>query len=131
MAVLGAFGDDDDGIAPAGFAPGLELLDHPLPPVIHIGRVFRDEHPIGAGGQPAHQRQVAAVAPHDFDDEGALVAGGGAADGVDGLGDAVQGRVGADGHIGAEHIVVDRADQADDAQVGMGLRLSRLRSASS
>ena len=47
------------------------------------------------------------------------MAGGGAADGIDGLGDAVQGGIGADGHIGAEHIVVNRADQPDDLQVGM------------
>ena len=53
---------------------------------------------------------------HDLDDEGALVAGGGAVDGVDGFGDAVQRSVGADGHVGAEHVVVDRADQPDDGQ---------------
>ena len=33
-------------------------------------------------------------------------------DRVDRLGDPVQGRVGADRHVGAEHVVVDRADQA-------------------
>ena len=37
------------------------------------------------------------------------------------LDDAVQRRVGADGHVGAEHVVVDGADQPDDGQVGMSV----------
>ena len=119
VAVARAFGDDHDGIAPPGPPPGFQPLAHQLAPVVDIRRVFGDQHPVCAGCQPAHQRQVAAVAPHHLDHKGALVAGGGAADGVDRFGDAVQGRIGADGHIRAEHVIVDRADQPDDLQVGM------------
>ncbi len=67
-----------------------------------------------------YKRQVTAVAAHHFDDEGALVAGGRAGDGIHGLGDAVQGAICADGHIGTGEIVVDRTDQPDDQQVGVG-----------
>ena len=35
------------------------------------------------------------------------------------LGDPVQGAIGADGHIGAAKVVIDRADEANDAQVGV------------
>ena len=50
------------------------------------------------------------------------MAGGRARDGVDGFGDAMQRRVRADGHVGAVHIVVDRADQPDDGEVAMLIR---------
>jgi len=46
---------------------------------------------------------------HDLHDEGALMRVGGTGNGVDGLDDAVQGRIRADGHVRATKIVVDRA----------------------
>ncbi len=82
-------------------------------------RALGDEQRVGAGGDRAHQREVAAVPAHHLDDEGALVARGRAADGVNRLGDAVERRVGADGHVGAGGVVVDRADQADHRQPRM------------
>ena len=102
---------------------GLEGVAHLLFPGVGFRRAFGDEDPVGPGGDGAHQGQVAAVAAHDLDHEGALVAGGGAGDGVDGLGDAVQGGIRADGHIRPEHVVVDRADQPGHDQVRMGLGL--------
>src|SRR4029450_1345477 len=60
--------------------------------------------------------QVAAVAAHDLDDEGALMARRGAVEGVERLDDAVQRRVGPEGHIGPEHVVVDRARYADEPE---------------
>ena len=90
-----------------------------------IGRVLRDEDVVGAAGDRAHQREIAAVPAHHLDDEAALVAGRGAGDGVDGLDDPVQRRVGTDRHVGADHVVVDRTDQSGDHQrrvpVGGGL----------
>jgi hypothetical protein len=65
------------------------------------------------------------VPAHHLDDEGALVTGRGAVQGVQGLDDAVQRGVGADRHVGAEHVVVDRADHPDQVQVLV--RLGRLR----
>jgi hypothetical protein len=62
------------------------------------------------------------VAAHDLDDEGALVGGGGGGELVDGVDDAVQRRVRADGHVGADHVVIDGADQSDDDQGGVGPR---------
>ena len=56
---------------------------------------------------------------HHLDDEGPLMAGCGAAQGVQRLDDAVQGGVGADRHVGAGHVVVDRADQPDQPQERM------------
>ena len=115
LSIRRPFGDHDDGVAAPGGAAGLERVDQGRLPVVP-GRAFRDEQGVGAGGDRAHQREVAAMAPHHLDDEGALVARGGAADCVNRLGDPVQGRVGADGHVGAGGVVVDGADQADHGQ---------------
>ena len=56
---------------------------------------------------------------HDLHDEGPLVGGGGWDDGVDGLDDPVEGRVGPDGHVGPAEVVVDRAHHAHDVEVGV------------
>ena len=40
---------------------------------------------------------------------------------LDCFGNAVQSRVGADGQIGAVHIVVDRADDSNNRQLGMAI----------
>ncbi len=107
LAVARPFGDDDHAVAPAHLSPLLQLLAHAQFPVVHVGRRLRDEHPVRAGGHGRHERQIAAVATHDLDDEAALVAGGGAGDGVGGVDDAMQGGVGSSGDVGAKHIVVD------------------------
>jgi hypothetical protein len=86
-----------------------------------LRRALGDEDPVRPGREPRHEREVAAVAPHDLDDERALVARGGRVQRVDRLGDAVQRGVGTDGHVGAEHVVVDRADEADQTQVRVGV----------
>jgi hypothetical protein len=71
------------------------------------------------------------VAAHDLDHKGPLMAGGGAQDGIQRLGDPVQGGVGPDRHVGPEHVVVDRADQPHQPQEGvrgghLGIHLARL-----
>ena len=53
---------------------------------------------------------------HHLDDEGALVAGRGAAQRIHRLDDPVQRGVGADRHVGAGHVVVDGSDQTDQTQ---------------
>ena len=63
------------------------------------------------------QSQEAGVAAHDLDEEEALVRCGRVADFVDTLHDGVQGRVIADGGVGAVEVVVDRAGKADDGEV--------------
>lgn len=119
MAIAGSFGDDDDAVATPCFAPSAEDTAHGLFPVIDGWGAFGDEYPIGSGGDGAHEGKIAAVTAHDFDNEGALMAGGGAADGVDGFGDAVEGGVGSYGHVGSSHVIVDRADKSDDGELGM------------
>ncbi len=54
---------------------------------------------------------------HDLDDEGPLVARRRRTDAVNRLGDAVEGGVGPDRHIGAEHVVVDRGAEPGERQV--------------
>ena len=121
LPVAGPLGNDDDAVAAAALAAGLEIAAHLVFPALHVRRPFGDQDPVGARSQAAHQGQVAAVAAHDLDHKGTLVACRRAGDSVDGLGDAVQGRVRADGHIGAKHVVVDGAHQAHDAQLRMGV----------
>ena len=118
LTVHRPLGHDHHRVAPPGLAPGLERRDQISFPVV-AGRALGDEERVGAGGDRPHQREVAAVPAHHLDDEGALVARGRAADGVNRLGDAVERRVGADGHVGAGGVVVDRADQADNRQPRM------------
>ena len=48
--------------------------------------------------------------------------GSGAGQLVDRVQDAVQGSVRADRHVGADHVVVDRTDQADDDEGRMSVR---------
>ena len=117
VPVVGALGDDHQ-VAPATVLPaGPQHRTHQLGPVVGDRRALRDEHPVRPGGQRRHEREVAAVPAHHLDHERALVAGGGAVQGVQRLDDAVQRGVGADRHVGAEHVVVDRPDHADQPQV--------------
>jgi len=126
VAVARALGDDHDRVAAAGGAARAQALAQEPLPVVHVGRALRNQHRARAGGDRAHESEVAAVAAHHLDHERALVAGGRGGDRVDRLGDAVQRRVGADRDVGARHVVVDRARQADDAEgdrLGGGLAL--------
>jgi hypothetical protein len=118
LAVGGPLRDDDDGVAPARLAPGLQVGAHPVLPARLRGLLW-NQYEVGPAGHRAHQRQVAAMAPHHLDDEGSLVAGGGRGEVVDGVDDAVQGGVGADRHVGADQVVVDRSDDPGDHQAGM------------
>jgi hypothetical protein len=126
IPVARALSQDHDAIAAASLASRLEALGQHILPVLHIWRRFGDEHPVRATGQCAHQRQVAAVAPHDLHDKRPLVTGRRAGDGIHGFGEAMQRRVGADGDVGSGEIVVDRADQSHDGQVGIGRDFVRL-----
>ncbi|MPC14052.1 hypothetical protein E2C01_006804 [Portunus trituberculatus] len=57
-----------------------------------------------------------AVAPHDLQNEAALVGVGGGGNGIHSLDDAVQCRVSADGHVGATEVVVNGADHAHNIE---------------
>ena len=122
LPVDGPLGEDD-GRVPAARPPPLgEDRADLLLPVVAVGRRLGDEDPAGARRQGAHQGEVAAVAPHHLDDERPLVARRRRDEGVDRLDDPVERRVGADRHVGAGHVVVDRPDEADE-----GERRGRLR----
>ncbi len=121
MTVLGTFCDDDDVESPTDRTACLERIDHRVFPVVLLGRILRNQDPVSTGRDRAHQRQIATVAAHDFDDKGSLVAGCGAVDRIDRFSDPVQSSVGADGHIGPEHVVVDRADQANQCETTVRL----------
>ena len=89
---------------------------HRLFPVVRVGWTLWDQHPVGTCGEAVDQRQVATVASHHLDDHGALVARRGAVDRIDRLSDAMQGRIGPDGHVGAKHVIVDRTDQPHEGE---------------
>ena len=121
VAVGGALGHDDDGLAPPGGPALAEPGAHVVLPALGRG-VLRDEHVVRPAGDRGHQRQVAAVPAHHLDHERALVAGRGAGQGVDRLEDPVQRRVGAHGHVRPDHVVVDRPDHPGDDQVAVARR---------
>ena len=99
--------------------PASQGPTHRICPLVGIGGALRDQHECWPPWPTrAHEREVAAVTSHHLDHERSLVARCSALDRVDRFGDPVQCRVGADRHVGAEHVIVDRADQADDRQAG-------------
>ena len=108
-------GDDDDALPPAVVPTGLHGLAHLLFPVLRR-RLLRDHQPVGRRSQRRHECEVAAVPAHHLDDERSLVAGCGAAQGIQCFDDAVQCRVGADRHVGPGHVVIDRTDEPDQPQ---------------
>ena len=128
VEILGAFGNDREVAAPPDAPSGREGPAHRFFPIVGVWGTLGDQHPVGACRHGAHQCQVAAIATHHLDHEGALVTRRGAVDRVDGLGDAMQGRVGADGHVRSEHVVVDRTNHPDEGQtaVRIGQRLADL-----
>lgn len=110
------FGDNDNAVTVTGRPTTAQTLAHLLLPVVWR-RAFRDQDIVRTAGDRAHQGQIATVAAHHLDHECTLVAGGRAANGVNGLDDPVQRCIGADGHVGANHVVIDRADQAHDHEL--------------
>ena len=122
VSVRRAFGNHQDRVPPSGGAAAGENLDHAvLPP--RARRRLRQEGVVRAAGDRAHERQIAAVAAHHLDDERAPVGLGRRADRVDRLGDAVQRGVRADGHVRADHVVVDGSHQPGDVESGVCLSL--------
>ncbi len=119
VAVAGAFGNHHHAVAAAGRPPCSQHIAHQRFPVVRFRRAFGDEHPMRRPGQAAHQGQVAAVASHHFDHKSALVTGCRAANLVERIGNALERCIGANGHIGAGKVIVDRADQANNRQVRM------------
>ena len=95
---------------------------HIVLPAFPRGRL-RHEEPVGAGTDGGHEGEPAAVAAHDLNDEAPLVGEGGVKDVVDGVADAGEGGVAANGGIGAGHVVVDGADEADDVEGAVGIDL--------
>ncbi len=116
----GALGDHHHGVAAAVGAGLPQGRAHGVLPA-HLGRMLRDQDVVAAAGDRRHQGQVAAVASHHLDHEAALMAGRGAGQRVDRLDDAMQRGIGADRRVGADQVVVDRADQAGEHQGGVGV----------
>ena len=115
LRIVRTLGDDHDAVPSTGRPTGLEQLAEPFLPA-RVGWVLRDEDIVGPAGDGTHQGEIAAVPAHHLDDEAALMAGGRAGDGVDGLDDPVQRGIRTDRHVSADHVVVDRPDQAGDHQ---------------
>ena len=118
ITVVRALCHQDDGLAAAGLAAEAQVLSQVVLPA-RTRRIFGREHVVGAARDSRHEGQVAAVPSHDLDDERALVRGRRAGQLVDGVQDAVQRSVRADRHIRAHHVVIDRADEADDDEGGV------------
>ena len=118
IAVVRALCHQDDRLAAAGLATEAQVLSQVILPA-RTRRIFGREHVVGAARNSRHEGQVAAVASHDLDDERALVRGRRTGQLVDGVQDAVQRSVRTDRHIRADHVVIDRADEADDDEGGV------------
>ena len=110
---MGALSHQDDGLTATGLSAHAQVLGQVVLPARARG-VLRREHVVGAAGDRRHEGQVTAVATHDLDDEGALVRGRRTGQLVDGIQDAMQRSVGADRHVRAHEVVIDRADETDD-----------------
>ena len=121
VAVVGTLSHQDDGLTATGLSAHAQVLSQVVLPA-RTRRVLGREHVVGATRDSRHEGQVAAVASHDLDDERALVRGRRAGQLVDGIQDAVQRSVRADRHIRAHHVVIDRADEADDDEGGVSGR---------
>ena len=118
VSVMGALGDDDHALPTADDPALFDVPAHLLCPVVGRG-LLRNHQPVGRGGQGGHQREVAAMPSHHLNDERALVAGRGAAQGIHRLDDPMQGGIGADRHVGARHVVIDGSDQTNQTQEGV------------
>lgn len=116
---FGAFCDDGDDVTPA---VGDFVLDAGAD-AIEVVIDFRDEADFRAGGEGGGGSEVAAVAAHDLDDEGAREGGGGIAYGVDGLADDVEGGVYAEAVIGAGDVVIDGGGDAGEGHFKVGVEL--------
>ena len=106
---LGAFGRDHDAEV---FAAGVAQADQ-FGDLIDIDRDFRNQNDVGAAGDAAVERDPSGMAPHDFDDDNAVVRFGGGVDAVDGAGGDVDRGIEAKGEVGAGEIVVDGLGDAD------------------
>ena len=124
LEIARPFRHNDDVVAAAGEMTFMQQIAHLVFPAGFRGP-FRNEDPRGARGNRAHQRQITAVAAHDFDNEDPLMAVCGAAERVDRVGDAMKRGIRSDGHVGIRHIVVDGADHPDNAEFRTGRLLFR------
>src|SRR5450759_4880396 len=88
-------------------------LDH-VADVLEPPGDLGDQDAVGAGCETGVQREQAARAPHDLDDERALVAGCGVADLGRGVADGVQGRIEPYRGVGPVEVVVDGPRDARD-----------------
>ena len=113
VAVVRTLSHQDNGFATACLAAETQVLRQLILPA-RARRILGREHVVGTACDSRHEGQVTAVATHDLDDERALVRGRRTGQLVDGVQDAMQRSVGADRHVRAHEVVVDRADEADD-----------------
>ena len=103
---------DHQRVALAARNPGVDLREQRR----LVKAAFRHNHKFGAARYRAGQRQIAAAAPHHFDDRDALVRRRRIAQTINRIGDHAQRGVKANRHIGTGNIVVDSAGQADARQ---------------
>src|SRR5690606_1895304 len=120
-----AFRDDAHRVAFAAHVCVFERLTD----LFERGRALWDDDELRAAENAAHRRQIATVAPHDFEQEAALVAAGGVAQLVDRVEDGVERGIDADAHVRAPDVVVDAAGDADDRKAKLVQRLGAAQAA--
>lgn len=83
---------------------------------VGVGRILGYENPVGLGGEPGRESQVATVAAHHLEHKTPLMTQRGRADRIDCLDYAMQRTVRSDRHVRAPEVVVYRADKTDDVE---------------
>ena len=86
---------------------------------LYIHRQLGDQHELRPAGHPRLKREKAGVTSHHLDDEHPVVARRRVAQLADALKGGVAGRVKADRAVGARHIVVYRAGNANHADAAV------------
>ena len=94
----------------------LDGANHGVDHVVFGAARLPEQDEISARRDAGGHGQVAAVAPHDLDDERAPVGGGGVGDLVAGFDDGVHRGVDADGQACQPHVVVNRRGHPHDQE---------------
>ncbi|MPM75781.1 hypothetical protein SDC9_122775 [bioreactor metagenome] len=114
---VGILAADDQSGMPVFGPEGRGELAHVMAQHVERDPGFGDVNILRAGGQPGDHRQIARIAPHDFNHIGALGGIGRILDFVDGVEDGVQRGVAAERVFTARQIVVDRRRNRDHRNV--------------
>ena len=118
LARAGALGYDHHAVVMAAKTAASEIFNN----FVHVVSELGNHGDLGAGGNRAHEGEVAVVTAHDFDNEAAIVGGGGGFDHINEMDDRVEAGIDPDRHFGSRKIIIDRAGQAKDTEAKFGQR---------